>query len=59
MLDNEIEFKRQGLIKTALQYGINSNITIQCSQELDLILLQEIKELNKQWIEENPPQTLK
>ncbi len=48
---NEIELKRQQLIKTALHNGINSTKTIQCSQELDLLLLEEIKELNKQTIE--------
>lgn len=47
---NEIELKRQQLIKTALHYGINSPKTIQCSQELDLLLLEELKELNKQTI---------
>ncbi|MBO1511680.1 aspartyl-phosphate phosphatase Spo0E family protein [Metabacillus bambusae] len=43
MVINEIELKRKALIKTALQYGLNSNKTIECSQELDILLLQEIK----------------
>lgn len=50
---NEIERKRQQLIKTALHYGINSTKTIQCSQELDLLLLQEIKGLNKETLKGN------
>ena len=52
MLVNEIELKRQKLIKTALHYGINSAKTIQCSEELDLLLLKEIKELNRQRVNE-------
>lgn len=43
MMINNIELKRQSLIKTAIQYGLNSIETIECSQELDTLLLQEIK----------------
>lgn len=44
---NNIELKRQNLIKTALRYGLNSVETIECSQELDTLLLQEIKWSNE------------
>ncbi|MGM0874556.1 MAG: aspartyl-phosphate phosphatase Spo0E family protein [Bacillota bacterium] len=47
MVANEIELKRKHLIKTAKQFGLNSIETIQCSQELDTLLLQEIKWSNK------------
>ncbi len=43
MFTKSIELKRKSLLKTALQYGINSNETITCSQELDILLLNEIK----------------
>ncbi|MDQ0224210.1 aspartyl-phosphate phosphatase Spo0E family protein [Metabacillus niabensis] len=43
MFTNSIELKRKSLLKTALQYGINSSETITCSQELDILLLNEIK----------------
>jgi hypothetical protein len=47
MMINNIELKRQSLIKTAMQYGLNSIETIECSQELDNLLLQEIKWSNE------------
>jgi hypothetical protein len=47
MVANEIELKRKTLIKTAKQFGLNAIETIQCSQELDILLLQEIKWSNK------------
>lgn len=47
MVINEIELKRKHLIKTAMQYGLNSIETIECSQELDFLLLQEIKWSNE------------
>jgi len=47
MMINKIELKRQSLIKTAMQYGLNSIETIECSQELDTLLLQEIKWSNE------------
>lgn len=43
MVTNEIELKRKHLIKTAMQYGLNASETIECSQELDILILQEIK----------------
>jgi hypothetical protein len=48
MVTNDIELKRKHLIKTAMQYGLNSIETIECSQELDIMLLQEIKWSNEQ-----------
>lgn len=48
MVANEIELKRKHLIKTAKQFGLNAIETIKCSQELDILLLQEIK-----WSNEN------
>ncbi|MBZ5751397.1 MULTISPECIES: aspartyl-phosphate phosphatase Spo0E family protein [Metabacillus] len=50
MIINNIELKRQDLIKTAMQYGMNSVETIECSQELDTLLLQEIKWSNEKKI---------
>ncbi|MGD6817714.1 aspartyl-phosphate phosphatase Spo0E family protein [Metabacillus sp. 84] len=40
---NEIESKRKSLIDLALKHGLNSDVTLKCSQELDHLLLQEIK----------------
>lgn len=40
---NEIEAKRKDLIDTARLYGLNAKATIACSQELDELLLKEIK----------------
>ncbi|MFD2216303.1 aspartyl-phosphate phosphatase Spo0E family protein [Metabacillus endolithicus] len=53
MFTNEIEIKRKNLIKTAKKYGINSDQTIQCSQELDMLLLQEILGSNKHLINDD------
>lgn len=50
MIINNIELKRQNLIQTAMQYGLNSVKTIECSQELDTLLLQEIKWSNEKKI---------
>ena len=47
MMINNIELKRQDLIKTAMQYGLNSIETLECSQELDTLLLKEIKWSNE------------
>ncbi|AZB44787.1 aspartyl-phosphate phosphatase Spo0E family protein [Bacillus sp. FJAT-42376] len=44
MLFNEIESKRKNLIDLAQKHGINSDATLKCSQELDHLLLQEIKQ---------------
>ncbi|WP_273125707.1 aspartyl-phosphate phosphatase Spo0E family protein [Metabacillus sp. HB246100] len=48
---NEIEQKRKHLIKTAKIHGMNSHETIQCSQELDVLLLQQIKKTNDKYIQ--------
>jgi Spo0E like sporulation regulatory protein len=53
MFTNEIEIKRKHLIKTAKKYGINSDQTIQCSQELDMLILQEILGSNKHLIKDD------
>lgn len=53
MFVDEIEVKRKLLIKTAKKYGINANETIQCSQELDLLLLKEIIGTNKHVVMED------
>ncbi|NSL51691.1 aspartyl-phosphate phosphatase Spo0E family protein [Bacillus sp. P2(2020)] len=34
----QIEIKRKQLFEYAANYGINSQLTIKCSQELDLLL---------------------
>ena len=47
MIINNIELKRQNLIKTVMRHGLNSIETIECSQELDTLLLQEIKSNNE------------
>jgi hypothetical protein len=47
MMINNIELKRQDLIKKAMQYGLNSIETLECSQELDTLLLKEIKWSNE------------
>ncbi|KZZ84569.1 MULTISPECIES: aspartyl-phosphate phosphatase Spo0E family protein [Bacillaceae] len=44
MAFNEIESKRKTLIDLAQKYGLNSDVTLKCSQELDHLLLQEIKQ---------------
>lgn len=44
----QIEKKREEMIELAATYGINSKVTIQCSQELDLLLNRlDIKLYNK------------
>ncbi|BEV38306.1 aspartyl-phosphate phosphatase Spo0E family protein [Bacillus stercoris] len=40
----KIEEMRITLIETAQKYGMNSKETIQCSQELDILLNTRIKE---------------
>ncbi|MTH53316.1 Spo0E family sporulation regulatory protein-aspartic acid phosphatase [Bacillus mangrovi] len=40
---SEIESKRKNLIDLAQKHGLNADITLKCSQELDTLLLQEIK----------------
>ncbi|WLR42910.1 aspartyl-phosphate phosphatase Spo0E family protein [Bacillus carboniphilus] len=44
MKNHEIEAKRQRLIEIAKKYGINARETIQCSQELDRLLIRQIKQ---------------
>ncbi|MCD7034903.1 aspartyl-phosphate phosphatase Spo0E family protein [Metabacillus sp. GX 13764] len=53
---NEIEAKRKDLIDTARLYGLNAKATIACSQELDELLLKEIKLQSKY---SAPPQNQK
>lgn len=38
ILRQQIEIKRKQLFEYAANYGINSQLTIKCSQELDLLL---------------------
>lgn len=38
LLKQQIEIKRKQMIDYASAYGINSKVTIQCSQELDILL---------------------
>ncbi|HHY71762.1 MAG TPA: aspartyl-phosphate phosphatase Spo0E family protein [Bacillus bacterium] len=38
LLRQRIETKRKQMFDYASTYGINSSITIQCSQELDILL---------------------
>ncbi|WP_243385777.1 aspartyl-phosphate phosphatase Spo0E family protein [Bacillus kexueae] len=40
---NRIETLRLKLIETAEKYGMNSVKTIQCSQELDTLLIEEMR----------------
>jgi len=47
---NKIEHLRLKLIETAEKYGMNSKKTLECSQELDSLLIKEMlaqKELAK------------
>lgn len=44
MVSNEIEYKRKDLIQVAKKHGINADITLKCSQELDMLLLKQIRE---------------
>ncbi|WP_264191575.1 aspartyl-phosphate phosphatase Spo0E family protein [Metabacillus litoralis] len=46
MIVNEIELKRKTLLTMAKRYGLTSVETIRCSQELDVLLLQQIKKIN-------------
>lgn len=39
----QIETLRLKLIETAEKYGMNSLKTIQCSQELDMLLIKEMR----------------
>ncbi|MBB5325078.1 hypothetical protein HNQ34_002177 [Anoxybacillus tepidamans] len=39
-----IEEKRQQMIKLALTYGFTAKETLQCSQELDMLINQYVKE---------------
>lgn len=50
---NEIEAKRKNLIETARLYGMNDAATIQCSQELDELLLQQMKQQSKHSLSNN------
>lgn len=52
ILLTEIELKRKHLINTAKQFGFHAEETIQCSQELDTLLLQQIKLDNRKHIKE-------
>lgn len=50
MSTNKIEHLRLKLIETAEKYGMNSRKTLECSQELDSLLIKEMlfqKELTK------------
>ncbi|MBM7604138.1 hypothetical protein JOC75_002111 [Metabacillus crassostreae] len=46
MIVNEIEQKRKTLLRMAKRYGLNSKETVRCSQELDVLLLKQIKKIN-------------
>ncbi|WP_369690786.1 aspartyl-phosphate phosphatase Spo0E family protein [Metabacillus fastidiosus] len=46
ILLTEIELKRKHLISTAKRFGLNAAETIQCSQELDTLILQQLKLTN-------------
>jgi exonuclease III len=50
MVSNEIEMKRKNLINKAMEHGLNAIETIECSQELDILLLQEIKWHNEHYL---------
>ncbi|MFY4774283.1 aspartyl-phosphate phosphatase Spo0E family protein [Metabacillus sp. RGM 3146] len=50
---NEIEAKRKSLIETARLYGMNDAATIQCSQELDELLLEQMKQQSKHPLPKN------
>lgn len=41
---NEIENHRQKLFEAAKDYGMNSSETVRCSQELDLLIIEQIKQ---------------
>jgi hypothetical protein len=41
---NEIENYRQKLFEAAKDYGMNSSETVRCSQELDLLIIEQIKQ---------------
>ena len=43
-MNSKIEEMRITLIETAQKYGMNSKETIQCSQELDILLNTRFKE---------------
>lgn len=38
LLQQQIEAKRKQMFDYAATYGINSKLTLQCSQELDILL---------------------
>lgn len=38
LLQQQIEIKRKQMFDYAATYGINSTLTLQCSQELDILL---------------------
>lgn len=38
LLQQQIETKRKQMFNYAATYGINSKLTLQCSQELDILL---------------------
>lgn len=38
LLQQQIEIKRKQMFDYAATYGINSKLTLQCSQELDILL---------------------
>ncbi|MGG4490481.1 aspartyl-phosphate phosphatase Spo0E family protein [Metabacillus idriensis] len=45
---NEIENYRQKLFESAKEYGMNSSETVRRSQELDLLIIEQIKQQLKQ-----------
>lgn len=44
MAMNEIDIYRQRLFDAAKEHGINSSETVRCSQELDAIILKQMKQ---------------
>ena len=49
LLQQQIELKRKQMFDYAATYGINSKLTLQCSQELDILLNHlDYKQFHKQ-----------
>ncbi|WP_191562367.1 aspartyl-phosphate phosphatase Spo0E family protein [Metabacillus idriensis] len=40
---NEIDIHRQMLLDAAKEHGLNSSETVRCSQELDALILKQMK----------------
>lgn len=55
-MHNEIEKKRQQLIRIANEYGLNAELTLACSRELDR-LLDFHQEKSVHLVQPNKPQS--